>query len=234
VRLLVTRPEPDAQRTAAKLRARGHNVLIAPLLRVELLASDLGEGAWCAVTMTSANAARALERHPRLAELVRLPIFVVGRRTAEVARAAGFGDVSSADGDERDLARLISGRLRGSTGPLLYLAGQDRGGDLASDLAMHGLQVRVVEVYRANKASRLPSEAEQALKEGQLDGVLHYSRRSAQAYLECAAAADVLNSALEPFHCCLSPQVAEPLKMAGAADVRVAALAEQAALLELF
>ena len=32
MRLLVTRPEPDATRTAETLRARGHDVLVAPLL----------------------------------------------------------------------------------------------------------------------------------------------------------------------------------------------------------
>jgi len=33
--LVVTRPQPDGERTAAALRARGHTVLIAPLMRVE-------------------------------------------------------------------------------------------------------------------------------------------------------------------------------------------------------
>jgi len=234
VRLLVTRPEPDAQRSAAKLRARGHDVSIVPLLRVEMLHTSLGEGGWCAVAMTSANAVRAVEHHPRLAELVRSPVFVVGRRTAEAARAAGFVNVTSADGNEQDLARLIGARLRGSAGPLLYLAGEDRQCDLGSDLAAAGIRVSIVEVYRATKASRFPLQAEQALIDGRLDGVLHYSRRSAQAYVDCAVAAGILDRAREPFHCCLSSQVAEPLITAGAADVRLATRPEEAALLELF
>jgi uroporphyrinogen-III synthase len=233
VRLLVTRPEPDGERTAATLRARGHDVLVASLLRVEALAGDLGAATWGAVAMTSANAARAVERHPRLPELVGLPVFVVGRRTAEVARAIGFGDVTSADGNERDLARLIGARLRGSTAPLLYLAGEDRACDLAADLAAHGLQVRAVVIYRTTKAARLLPAAEQALAAGALDGVLHYSQRSAQAYIDCARAADLFDRALAPFHCCLSAQVAEPLLTAGAADVRIAARPDEAALLEL-
>jgi hypothetical protein len=35
VKLLITRPEPDAERTAGDLRAHGHDVLIAPMLRFE-------------------------------------------------------------------------------------------------------------------------------------------------------------------------------------------------------
>ena len=41
MRLLVTRPEPDGERTAAKLRARGCEVMLAPLLRVETVDADL-------------------------------------------------------------------------------------------------------------------------------------------------------------------------------------------------
>jgi uroporphyrinogen-III synthase len=208
--------------------------LIAPLLCVEMLAPELPAGGWCAVAMTSVNAARGVERHPSVAELTRLPAFVVGRRTAEAARALGFGSVASADGNEQDLARLIAARLRGSAAPLLYLAGEDRQGDLAAHLEMEGIRVSIIEVYRASKASRFPPAAEQGLTAGQLDGVLHYSGRSAEAYVDCARAAGILERALVPFHCCLSAKVAEPLLNEGAADVRIAARPEEAALLELF
>ena len=234
MRLLVTRPEPDGARTAAKLRARGHDALLAPLLRVETLAADLPGGSFCAVVMTSANAARAVERHPRLAELMMLPAFVVGRRTAEAARAVGFSNVTSAGGNEQDLARLIGAQLHGSAAPLLYLAGEDRQGDLAADVEMEGVRVSTIEVYRASKASRFTPAAEQALRTGRLDGVLHYSGRSAETYVDCARAAGILERALVPFHCCLSAHVAGPLLNEGAADVRIAARPEEAVLLELF
>jgi hypothetical protein len=43
----------------------------------------------------------------------------------------------------------------------------------------------------------------------------------------------VLDSALTPFHYCLSEQVARPLATAGADRIRVAPRAEEAALVEL-
>src|SRR4051795_105075 len=92
VRLLVTRPEPDNEHSADVLRAQGHVVLLAPALRVEHLAPDLGTGPWSALALTSANAARAIARHPCRAELIPLPVYVVGQRTAAIARAAGFSD----------------------------------------------------------------------------------------------------------------------------------------------
>src|SRR6516165_3443045 len=62
VRLLVTRPEPDGERTAAVLRARGHDVVLAALLQVEAIAdAQLGSGPWSALIVTSANALRAIE-----------------------------------------------------------------------------------------------------------------------------------------------------------------------------
>jgi uroporphyrinogen-III synthase len=231
VRLLVTRPEPDAERTAATLRARGCEVIVAALLRVETLAPELGHGPWRALALTSANAARAIERHPRRAELVTLPAFVVGRRTGAAARAAGFGEVRSADGNASDLVRLIAARVAG--GALLYLAGEDRAGDLVGDLAAHGVTVETAVVYRAAKVSSFPAAAAAALAAGGLDGVLHYSRRSTEAYLDCARAAGLLDQALAPVHYCLAQPVAEPLLKAGARDMRIAARPEEGALLDL-
>ena len=230
MRVVVTRPEPDGERTAAKLRARGCEVLLAPLLRVEWLErADLGSGPWDALVMTSANAARAITGHPRLPELWRLPVYTVGRRTADAARAAGFTTVHSADGDQRDLARLLGGR----GGALLYLAGEDRAGDLAAQVAAEGPTVAIVEVYRAAKVTRFPSVAEVALLAGEVDGVLHFSRRSAEAYVDCATAGGLLGRALAPIQYCLSGAVAEPLVAAGALRLGIAPRPEEGALIEL-
>ena len=232
VRLLVPRPEPDGERTAAVLRTRGHDVLLAALLRVEAVAvADLGDGPWAGVVITSANAARAVASHPRRAELVKLPLFAVGRRSAEAARAAGFGEVPSADGDARDLLRLLAARA--ARAPLLHLAGEDRAVDLAAELAAHGVPVRTVAVYRTVKAAAFPAPVRAALAAGQLDGVLHFSRRSAEAFVECARLAGVLDRALALSHDCLSPQVAEPLAAAGATRIAIAPHPDEAALLAL-
>ncbi len=232
MRLLVTRPEPDGERTAAALRTRGHDVLLAPLLRVEAVVdADFGDGPWTGVVITSANAARAIASHPRRAELAKLPLFAVGRRSAEAARAAGFGEVTSADGDARDLVRLLA--ARGAGAPLLYLAGEDRAVDLAAELAAQGVPVRTAVVYRTVKAESFPPPVRAALAAGQLDGVLHFSRRSAEAFVDCARLAGVLDRALALSHYCLSSQVAEPLAAAGATKIAIAPRPEEAALLGL-
>jgi uroporphyrinogen-III synthase len=233
VRLLVTRPEPDAERTAAALRRNGHQVEIAAVLRVESIAdAELGSGPWAAVVVTSTNALRAIAIHPRRAELLGLRLFAVGRRTAAAARDAGFRDVIAAGGDVEELVRRLRAEPRGRD-PLLYLAGQDRSGDLAGDLAADNQKIATAVVYRAVKLDTFAPATAAALSAGQIDGVLHFSRRSAQAYIDCARAAGILDDAVAPVHFCLSAQIAEPLKAAGAKTVRIAALPEEPAMMGL-
>jgi uroporphyrinogen-III synthase len=207
--------------------------MLAPLLRIEQLAADLGPGPFAAVLTTSANAARAIAGHARLAELRKVPLYTVGQRSAEAARAVGFAIAHCDEGDAHELIEMVARELAGSALPLLYLAGEDRSADLAKELGVHGLHVRTVVVYRAAPAERLPRESEQAIAASELDGVLHYSRRSADAFLRCADAAGLRERALMLMHFCLSQHVAAPLTEAGATDVRIAARPDEAALLEL-
>jgi uroporphyrinogen-III synthase len=230
MRLLVTRPEPDNERTAAALRAQGHEVLLAPLLRIEPVPNaDLGSGSFAAILLTSANGARAAAAHRRRSQLLALPVLAVGRSSAAAARAAGFENVASADGDARDLMRLASARFKGSQLPLLYLAGEERARDLSGELG--GVTLRTVVAYRAAMADGFPHPARAALEQGRIDAVLHFSRRSVEAYVECAG--DVLDQALGPVHFCLSARAAEPLRRAGAERIHVAARPDEASLLAL-
>jgi uroporphyrinogen-III synthase len=233
VRLLVTRPVPDGERSAAMLRARGHEVVVAPVLRMEIVAAAFGQGPFAALVITSGNAMRALASHPRRDELARLPVFAVGARSAEAAREAGFSDVVSADGDVSDLVGLLVARFAGLGVPLLYLAGEDRAGDLAGALAAHGVSVETAVVYRAVPVEAFPTQLRAALAAAPIDGVLHYSRRSAAAFLAGAAAAGLLQPALSAEHFCLSAAVAIPLTQAGARSVRIASAPDEASLVAL-
>jgi len=231
MRLLVTRPEPDATRTAETLRARGHEVLVAPLLATLAIAAEF-TGRYDGVLMTSANAARALTAHPRGGELIRLPCFTVGGRTAETARGAGFTDVVSADGAFGDLINLVAAAAKQSA-RLLYLAGEDRAGDLSGELAKRGIAVDTVVIYRALAAEKLPAHLTEALKHGSLDGALHYSRRSVGTLLALARHGGAIPALTDIAHYCLSAEVAAPLREAGATRIEIAPRPDEASLLGL-
>lgn len=228
MRLLVTRPEPDATRTAEALRARGHEVVVAPLMRVEPIAGDIG-GPFAAVLITSANAARAIAAHPRGTELMRLPLLAVGARSAEAARAAGCANVTSADGALGDLVGLAARRFPG--GRLLYLAGEDRAGDLAGELSARGIAVETAVIYRAVALDMLPLAIARELHH--IAGVLHYSYRSAMTLLRLAEGGGVLDPVLGLTHYCLSDDVTAPLRQAGAKQILAAAASTESALFAL-
>lgn len=231
MRIVLTRPLEDSERSAAAARARGHDVLVVPLMRVEAIATDLRPH-WGGVIITSANAATAIATHPARAELIKLPAFAVGKRSADAARKAGFAAVTSAGGDLRDLVRVIAERRADAKAPLLYLAGEDRAGDLIGDLAVHGIAAELVVIYRAVTVP-FPLELVAALKDGAIDAVLHFSRRSADNYLAGAKSAGIAAQALAVRHFCLSTQIAEPLANAGASHIAVAKRPDEASLIAL-
>jgi uroporphyrinogen-III synthase len=229
MRVVVTRPQSDGERTAAALRARGHDVLLAPLMRVEPLAANLA-GTWSAVMVTSANAVSAIAGNPARAGLVKLPLFAVGQRSADAARDAGFSNVRSADGDARDLVRMLVTQRMTVKAPMLYLAGEDRAADLVGELSAHGISAEMRIVYRAVTAP-FPPALVAALADGKVDAVLHFSRRSAENYVAGAKDAGIAGPALVVRQLCLSAQVAEPLAAAG--QIFIAARPDETALMEL-
>jgi uroporphyrinogen-III synthase len=223
MRILVTRPEPDCQHTAALLRARGHEVLLLPMLRIEAMGqAHLGAGPWAAVLFTSANAVRAISAHRRIGELVRLPAYAVGGRTRAAAANAGFASVISADGDVDDLISLVAAQPPAANLPLLYLAGSDLTGDLAGSLQSHGFRVETTIVYRSVLVADLRSDVRAALADGRIDAVLHYSARTAAAFVAAVTAAKITDLSFRIRHLCLSAQVAAPLAEAGAKAIEVA------------
>ena len=233
--VLVTRPHPDDESTANGLRARGIEVLLAPVLRFEPVAfQDDGEAGYGAVIVTSANALRGIEPQLGDSRLLELPLFAVGEHTAAAARRAGFAHVIAAGGDAgalRDcvLASVKTKELKKSS-PLLYLAGADLARDLAADLGERGFTVVTHTTYRMAAVTGLPREVCDAFAANAVEAVLHYSRRSARAFLEAARAAGVEISALAIPHCCISDNVAAVVRDAGAMQVTVAASPDENAL----
>jgi uroporphyrinogen-III synthase len=227
----VTRPEAEGERTAARLRALGHEVWLAPLLRIEPV-TDLafGPGPWAGVAFTSANAVRFVAAHPRLTELTTLCAYTVGARTREAA--AAFARTLSAEGDVEDLVRLIEANADGLL-PILYFAGSERAGDLAAALALTGRSVETVIAYRARIVSDFDAAVRDAIAHRRIEAVLHYSARSAAAFLAAAEATGVVEFARTAKHFCLSAQVAASLTAAGARNVSIAAAPNENALIDL-
>lgn len=181
MRLLVTRPEPQALKTAARLRALGHDAVAAPLLVIEAIEkAELPRSGVAALAVTSARAIDAVSCRDEWKYLKELPVFAVGEKSARAAKDAGAANVAAGAGTVGDLAALIGGSSIG--GKVLYLAGQERSGDLGGELASLGIDCRTVEIYAAKAASVLPEDVSTGLETGGIDAVLIYSRRTGEAF----------------------------------------------------
>ena len=233
--VLVTRPLPDGDTTAAALRNRGFEVLQAPMLRFEPVAFQDDEDArYDAVIVTSANALRGIGSKLAAGKLLALPLFAVGENTATAAHSAGFENVIAAGGDAASLRDLVLARVKAKqltkAGTLLYLAGADLARDLAGELGERGFTVVTHTTYRMAPVSDLPRDVCDAFAASRIEAVLHYSRRSARAFLDAARTAGVEISALAILQCCISGAVASVVRDAGASQVMVAASPDENAL----
>jgi uroporphyrinogen-III synthase len=241
--VLVTRPHPDDEATAAALRAKGFEVMLAPMLRFEPVAfHDDQDARYGAVIVTSANALRGIAPHlqdSRLqgSRLLKLPLFAVGEHTASAAHRAGFDNVIPASGDAASLRDSVLASVKAKelkkASPVLYLAGADLARDLAGELGERGFTVVTHTTYRMIPVSSLPREACDAFAASGIEAVLHYSRRSARAFLDAARAGGVEISALAIPQCCISAAVASVVRDAGAAQVMAAASSNENALFEV-
>lgn len=189
----VTRPQPQADGTAARLRRAGYRVLLAPLLSIEPLGDGGPAAEFAALAFTSRTAPMLLAGRR---DLHAMPVYAVGAATAREAERAGFREVVSADGDAAALAALIARQPRG---PVLHLSGEAQRGELVGRLARAGIPAERRALYRMAEAAALPDEA--------ADVALIYSPRTAALFRRLADGTPWRAAACAV----LSPAVAEAL-----------------------
>ncbi|WP_447911175.1 uroporphyrinogen-III synthase [Brevundimonas bullata] len=218
-RVWITRAQPGATRTAARLTALGFDPIVAPLLTLRPLpealsaAPDLSNVA--ALTFTSPNGVAAFAALVPAPLLRDRPVFAVGDATAEAARAAGFHDARSAAGDVHDLARLIA--TSPIQGLILAPGAREPAGDLPALLPNHNIQR--LPVYAAEETDATPP--------ADFDAVLVHSPRAARAL----AAILTHQAAAQRLAVCISAAAAAPLAALGFAEIRTADAPDEASML---
>ena len=204
MRIWITRAEPGASRTAEKLRALGHEPVVAPLLEVHALPGPVDLDGVGALAFTSANGVRAFAE--RSAERA-LPVFTVGDATAAAAQKAGFTDVASASGDLDALADLIAAHAGRLLGTVLAPGPREPAGDLPRALAAQGVTARALALYET-----LPLFPPKGVAAA--DAVLIHSPKAAERL------AVVMGGRPGPAAYCISAAAAAPL--AGSPFARIA------------
>lgn len=185
--VLITRPEPGASVTATRVAALGFVPLVAPVFATRQIESALPPpGHIAAVLLTSGSAVPAL-----LSDYRDLPVLTVGDATATRARAAGFHNVRSANGDARDLASLAKEQVPRNARPILLAVGKFQGNALADELRAGGFRVVRRVVYSTMPARALSAPTLAALRAGQVRAALFFSAEAAQHFVQLVQSAGV-------------------------------------------
>ena len=225
MRILLTRPEADARRSAQRLAALGHDAVIVPLFEIVATGALQPDGAFTRLLATSAH---AFDVSHDTNDLKALRLDVVGARTAAAARESGFSRVETAAPDAKSLAMAIA-RENALPQDFLYLAGRERRPDLEAALGALGHRVTPWLVYAARETDTAAAQLNELWREQRIDAVLHFSPRSAALYVALAEKAGLTAAALAPLQIASSPRAARQL--AGARLLRTATTPDFAGLL---
>ncbi|WP_027059450.1 uroporphyrinogen-III synthase [Mesorhizobium loti] len=232
LRVLVTRPEPGASRTARRLQDMGFQPVVLPLTETVVLPAGAGliPGDAIAVAVTSANAVRHAPKAV-IAALAALPCHAVGTRTTEAARKMGFLSVIEGSGDAEALADSIALAFPGKA--IVYLCGRVRFPVFEQRLEAAGVLVRAVETYDTLPV-RYSDETILALLSGQaVDAALLYSAKAAAA-MQALAKRPALQGLFEKtLFFALSARIAAAFDDSAGQAIRIAAQPDEEALLAL-
>lgn len=210
--LWVTRPMEDAGRLRAHLIAQGHEVSLEPLLKIEYLYDEpieLDEAQ--ALIATSRNALRALAGRPEEEACKTLPLFVVGRGTAEAAEAMGFETVIEGPSTASALLGLILNVAGINDGTLVHLSAEHVAYNLCEELRGLGYHVFQPILYRSIQVETLSDILLHNIKNGRIEGVVLLSGRTAEAYVDVMNTSKLLHFTRRMTHFCLSKAVADRL-----------------------
>jgi uroporphyrinogen-III synthase len=223
-KIWITRAQPAAEATAERVRAMGHEAIVAPLLAVRFIAEpqiELTDVA--AIAFTSANGVRAFAEQSGERQI---RVFTVGAATAQAARTAGFRSVLSADGDVAALAMGIAARRGELHGAVLHAGAAEPAGDLVGELEAQGLKARRLALYETTPALPSPAEAQRLVR---ADAVLLHSPKAARVLAKVLRA----HPAPELRALGLSPAVLKPLSRVKLAAKAAPPYPLEAALLQL-
>jgi uroporphyrinogen-III synthase len=225
-RVLVTRPEPGASRTAARLEAAGFDTVSLPLTVLNPLDFEIPPGPFDAMIITSAQAFE--HGDPKL--LPQLPVYAVGGTTAASAEKSGFGDIVTAGGSVASIAALV----RKSAKPaarLLYLCGRVRRPELEAALDGAGFLLTAVETYDAVPAVYAEDELDARLGNAPFDAVTLMSAQAAEHFAALAGNKRFEHLFRRSGLVCFSDRIAEALGTARFFDKSVTEEASEDALL---
>lgn len=187
--VLITRPLPDAQETAAKLNEIGIETFLLPLFYVERISLAIEEARHaCAlkpqgIMVTSVNAVRIIVE--KIQPKASIPIYCSGDKAAAFLKQHGYRNIHCAHKDSMALVELIEEFCRPEDGDLVYLSAKEVSNDIGGILEDKGYAVSQIAVYQ-NISAQIPKEDVDLLGRERIDTVLFFSPSAAKAFYRLA------------------------------------------------
>ena len=226
-RILVTRAEPGAGDTAARLVEMGFDPLLEPMLELVAVspAPDFKVDQAGGLVFTSANGVRFFAEASTQRDLT---AWCVGPATEATAREVGFTDILNADGDAEALFALLAREVAPGGAPLLHVANTAAVGDLVARLNAVGVAAHFLGLYEARPRLALSDAAEAALRSGNIAAILIHSAKGAEALNACFGAVETRSIHLVA----VSAKAAVPLSHRAWKHTAIAAAPNETALLD--
>lgn len=183
-KILITRAEPAASRTADELSEAGFTPIKLPLFEVVDTGTEFNNEAGDACIFTSANAVEVLKLRDWRPDEKSSRAYCVGEQTAAAAQDLGFSEVISSQGTARDLAYVIVASESGLSRPLLYFAGETRAFDMSLALRQYSIDLQMVEIYRIENVYPSKDNLLRLLEKLSLGFVFLYSHNTAKHVCE--------------------------------------------------
>jgi len=210
-KILIIRPQPDADRDVAFLRRYGVPALASPSMQRMHQTHEFPDLVnFSGIILTSRNAVEAITKLDKFNadtdSWAKLPVFVVGSATATAARDAGFSNIIRGAGGGAGLLATIScyftekigkqdsGKSSYTNLPLLWPSGVEISFDLVAALATQGIAVQRLPVYQMIANDGLDPTITDKITEGAIAAVVAMSPRSAQIFRRNLDAVDKASS----------------------------------------
>ncbi len=179
--ILLTRQLEDCSDLIIRFKDLGHIVSHLPLLNFEKVLFDQK----CiedskSIIFTSANAIKFLNTK----EINKnIKCFCVGSATEKKAKAEGFQNIISAEGNVSNLKELIFQNFNSSDGNIVYVSGEVISSDLDQQLINEGYSVKRIINYKTNSNRNYTNKFVENLKINIPNIVYIYSYNSAISFL---------------------------------------------------
>lgn len=166
-KILLTRPDHQAQKTAQFLASHGHETVIVPMLVLEKKTyAQPDYHKYKTLIITSANSFHFWD----MTQVNRnTPLIVVGPQTKRTAQDQGFTNILNIDGTAKDIKAALG------NDPALHIGG-------LHITQNFGHCVDRLIVYEAHTVNTMPDTCRAALQTKSIDLILLYSARTARTF----------------------------------------------------